>query len=103
MGSARKRDIFEEFRELPRQSVPGLGEGFKHYGQSDALLVVSKCLCQLRLVLCALLAMSKNAVWVVEQPARSLLCRHPRFEWLLNCVAWAPCSEAIQTCDISGL
>ena len=32
--------------------------------------------------------MAKNAAWIVEQPHGSLLCRHPRFEWMTNQVAW---------------
>ncbi|CAK9110923.1 unnamed protein product [Durusdinium trenchii] len=41
-----------------------------------------------RLVLCILLAMSRNIAWVVEQPHGSLLENHKRFSWMCNTVAW---------------
>ena len=33
--------------------------------------------------------MSRNCVWVLEQPAGSILVRHKRFEWMCNVVAFA--------------
>lgn len=43
-----------------------------------------------RLVLCLQLAMSRNIVWVLEQPEHSLLIRQKRIEWLANKVAYVP-------------
>jgi len=44
--------------------------------------------CQLRTVLLALVVMSRNAIWVLEQPGNSLLAKHHRFEWMANHVAY---------------
>ena len=43
---------------------------------------------ELRTVLLLLVCMAKNAVWALEQPANSLLERSPRFDWLVNHVAF---------------
>lgn len=52
--------------------------------------MLSMCIhcCQLRTVLLALVVMSRNAIWVLEQPGNSLLAKHHRFEWMANHVAY---------------
>ena len=45
---------------------------------------------ELRMVLCILLIMSRNAFWLVEQPAQSLLYMHKRWQYLANRIAWVP-------------
>ena len=42
----------------------------------------------LRTVLLLLVVMSRNAIWVLEQPGNSLLEKHRRFEWMINHVAY---------------
>ena len=42
----------------------------------------------LRTVLLILICMARNALWGLEQPANSLLVKHPRFEWLANHVCY---------------
>ena len=39
-----------------------------------------------RCVLIVLLALSRRAIVVVEQPASSLMDRHPRWRWLVDTV-----------------
>ena len=48
-----------------------------------------------RLTLVILVMLSRNLVWIVEQPRESLLFRHRRFEWLMNVVAWVPQLEYV--------
>lgn len=40
----------------------------------------------LRLVLLLAYHALRGGVWVVEQPATTLMWRHPRFQWLLDTV-----------------
>lgn len=46
-----------------------------------------------RMVCLILVVLSHNSVFVVEQPANSLLIRHYRMDWLVNHVCIAPCQE----------
>ena len=43
-----------------------------------------------RLTLVCLLIMAKHCYFVLEQPASSLLARHPRWEWFCNRICYVP-------------
>ena len=42
----------------------------------------------LRTVMCCLVALANNCVWVIEQPSNSLAGQWHRLDWLVNHVAW---------------
>ena len=45
---------------------------------------------ELRLVCLCLVLLAQHCIFVVEQPAGSLLPHHRRFSWLINKIAWVP-------------
>ena len=46
-----------------------------------------------RLVALLLVILAKHCIFVVEQPANSLLCKHRRFDWLINKIAFEPWAQ----------
>ena len=84
MDKGSQRDDFKVSCHTP------LGIHMPHVIEHQASLYLSFIHhMQPRLVLVLLYMMSKNLVWVLEQPRNSLLVRHRRFEWFVNHVATA--------------
>ncbi|CAK9108740.1 Uncharacterized protein SCF082_LOCUS50570 [Durusdinium trenchii] len=72
---------------LPARSTSGRSfinpQGYEAYGfVHRANVMVS------RMVLCIMLILSRNAFYLVEQPAQSLLYMHKRRQYLANRVSW---------------
>ena len=90
VGHASEGHKPAELCQCTWQHVLSVGAWSIMHGQPETWLTQPRNPDCIRLSLCLLLAMSRNATWVVEQPSQSLLKRHRRMEWVFGEVAYVP-------------
>lgn len=67
----------------------------------ECVSCVSSCVLVPRLALLCLVLLSNHCYFICEQPRQSLLFEHPRWKWLEQNVAYAPClCFCIHACNL---